>query len=540
MNDPHPSIDYKPIFYRSLSEVTSSSTSSKSSNGKMRPNSCSHSDRLLLVSSSAQQNGVLMKKPFGNPTAKWTKRFFVIKDGFLLYYPENEKKSFDKGVFNMHPKGVLPLGGCSVSAVLGNGSPYLIEIKSDEFSCGSIVLGAETKKEQDRWTLALQQASRVTWSNFQLGDAMIRELEMQGLQLSKEKQDYVEKLQEEVSALRDEMDKNEELEKLTEELEKEKKKLEEVFAKLKEEHEKTRKEYEETSEALRILEEDKKQLQETTSLLSDTLQDLTKEREETLDMLKSQEEENQNLFVTTEELTNSLQDIEDEIKLLLAEKNELENRYYENQVQAQMLEEEKQIFSEQANYLLMNLNDLSAQKELTESELKEEIKARILAEKRLRLAEDSIHRLEVALHLEGSSISEPLKLELLPDVKNLKEYFEHVAEEAQLDATKPIIMKNAIVARKSYLERVRSIRIEKTKIEKDKSLALIFDECGECISKNGSVGLRRTKSMLLNNKTQKKLQTLRRSSSTRASVRSGSSPDQKKAKAKGSLSSLTE
>ena len=32
-------------------------------------------------------------------------RFFIIKDGFLLYYPENEKKDFEKKQhFNIHPK----------------------------------------------------------------------------------------------------------------------------------------------------------------------------------------------------------------------------------------------------------------------------------------------------------------------------------------------------------------------------------------------------------------------------------------------------
>ena len=33
-------------------------------------------------------------------------RFFIIKDGFLLYYPDNERKEFEKrkGYFNIHPR----------------------------------------------------------------------------------------------------------------------------------------------------------------------------------------------------------------------------------------------------------------------------------------------------------------------------------------------------------------------------------------------------------------------------------------------------
>lgn len=33
------------------------------------------------------------------------KRFFVIKDSFLLYYAESEKRSFESSrIFNIHPK----------------------------------------------------------------------------------------------------------------------------------------------------------------------------------------------------------------------------------------------------------------------------------------------------------------------------------------------------------------------------------------------------------------------------------------------------
>lgn len=94
-----------------------------------------------------QHYGLLMKKPFGHKShARWQKRlvsthlcrlqlscilflfvassvdsyqlvvsivsvcmsasrFFIVKEGFLLYYPESESKAFERGhTFNIHPK----------------------------------------------------------------------------------------------------------------------------------------------------------------------------------------------------------------------------------------------------------------------------------------------------------------------------------------------------------------------------------------------------------------------------------------------------
>ncbi|RXM97018.1 RNA-binding protein 25, partial [Acipenser ruthenus] len=59
----------------------------------------------LDISTKVQLYGVLWKKPFGRPSTKWSKRFFIIKDSFLLYYAENEKKNFETNkYFNIHPK----------------------------------------------------------------------------------------------------------------------------------------------------------------------------------------------------------------------------------------------------------------------------------------------------------------------------------------------------------------------------------------------------------------------------------------------------
>uniref|UniRef100_A0A914VD75 Uncharacterized protein n=1 Tax=Plectus sambesii TaxID=2011161 RepID=A0A914VD75_9BILA len=92
---------------------------------------------------------------------------------------------------------------------------------------------------------------------------------------------------------------------------------------------------------------------------------------------------------------------------------------------------------------------------MTEAELKDEVIARIAAEKQLHAAEKALEHMEMALKLSGAHMTE-LKEQIMPDVHKLKQFFEECAEEAKLDANKPIIMKNAVYAR-------RSIRRSKTR-----------------------------------------------------------------------------
>ncbi|XP_038646273.1 pleckstrin homology domain-containing family D member 1-like [Scyliorhinus canicula] len=73
----------------------------------------------LDISTKVQLHGVLWKRPFGRQSAKWSKRFFLIKDSFLLYYAENERKNFESNkYFNIHPKGIsVQNGGRSCQSV---------------------------------------------------------------------------------------------------------------------------------------------------------------------------------------------------------------------------------------------------------------------------------------------------------------------------------------------------------------------------------------------------------------------------------------
>ncbi|XP_013400797.1 pleckstrin homology domain-containing family D member 1-like [Lingula anatina] len=194
------------------------------------------------VFAKAQLHGILHKRPVGHQSNKWSKRFFIVKDGFLLYYSEVEMKDLKKRKrFSIHPKGALPLGGCTIEPAKEPGHIHSIHIKNDEDFDGVVVIAAETEMEQEKWLNVLRQSSRITWRNAQLGEAMIQQLENQGLQMAREKQDYYDQLQTEASALQDEKEQREELQRVKEELEKEKQELEEFTKGLREEYEKIKK-----------------------------------------------------------------------------------------------------------------------------------------------------------------------------------------------------------------------------------------------------------------------------------------------------------
>ncbi|XP_022110957.1 pleckstrin homology domain-containing family D member 1-like isoform X2 [Acanthaster planci] len=436
-------------------------------------------DDLLL--SKVQLWGTLWKKPFG-PTSnsgKWQKRFFVIKEGYLLYYAENEKKDFDrKRYFNMHPKGVIPLGGALVAPTTDPIKMWAIRIDHDEVQ-GSIFIATDSENEREKWMEVMRKSSRVTWRNAELGETMIQTLEQQSLELARDSQRYREQWHLEAMALRDEMDKNEDLERLTSELEEEKRKIEETARELLEEHERTKMELEETTAAMQQVAKDQEHLTRASFDFQSDLEVLAAERERALTELKKREDTmqnltsaNQSLSSETASLKNNLKKIEDKTSELQRELYQINERLLDKEKEAAVLAEEKKSFSIQAQELESSLHDLTVQKELTESELREEIIARHEAERRLKKAEDSLARLDAALK---ESRPEPvtkreteLDVEIFTNVAHLKKFFEDIAMEAKLDANKPIIMKNALHARKSFVRKTKSFKFRK---DRDKSIA---------------------------------------------------------------------
>ncbi|XP_061749916.1 pleckstrin homology domain-containing family D member 1 isoform X1 [Nerophis ophidion] len=496
----------------------------------------------LDISTKVQLHGVLWKRPFGRPSAKWSRRFFIIKDSFLLYYAENEKRSFDSSrIFNIHPKGVIPLGGCVVSATEDMGMPFGLVISLEDFS-GTIVVAGESEEEQLHWMEMLQESGKVTWKNAQLGEAMIESLEAQGLQLAKEKQEYLDKLMEETEELSQQRAQREELQRLNQVLEEEKMKFEEVVMELKAEQEQIKLDLDGTTQSLRGVESEKEELSSLTIMLQKSIevvptlidrplehlprhnidfgsvgidavvgrfllcyvfvQQLSEEKKRTLELLEEEkevageeEEEDDGVEEVEEEkgkcqeakesgnldLLQDLHHIEEQMKLLLKEKEQADEKLKENQQRAEVLQQEREFYSSQASTLQQSLSQLTADKQQTEAELQVEMEARVELEKRLKQAEEALQDLERGLNsLERSKEREE---KMRGDVTQLRRFFEECICAAEIEAKLPAIMKNAVYLHKAAARRIKSCRIQRRAsrrhwLQHSKSLATAGEEGG--------------------------------------------------------------
>ncbi|XP_073204571.1 pleckstrin homology domain-containing family D member 1 isoform X2 [Lepidochelys kempii] len=379
---------------------------------------------VLDISTKVQLYGVLWKRPFGRQSAKWSRRFFIIKESFLLYYSESEKKSFESNkYFNIHPKGVIPLAGCIVEAKEEPNMPFAMKISHEDFH-GNIVLAAESEFEQAQWLEMLQESGKVTWKNAQLGEAMIESLEAQGLQLAKEKQEYLDKLMEETEELCLQREQKEELERLNQVLEAEKQQFEEVVQELRLEQQQIKRELELTAQSLKGVEEEKKELRSLTESLQKTLEELSWEKQRTLEMLEENESQLQPLGNANKQpnptgcLHSNLHQIEEKMHQLLKEKVLAERRMKENEERSRALEEEREFYSSQSQVLQNSLSELTAEKQQTERDLKAEMKVRMDLEKRLREAEEALQSLEQGLNSLDCNKEKEEKMKT--DVSNLK------------------------------------------------------------------------------------------------------------------------
>ncbi|XP_008291486.1 pleckstrin homology domain-containing family D member 1 [Stegastes partitus] len=448
--------------------------SSSSRNSLFSPwSSMEQSDSEVLdISTKVQLHGVLWKRPFGRPSAKWSRRFFIIKDSFLLYYAESEKRSFETNrYFNIHPKGVIPLGGCVVSSNEDMGMPFAIVINLEDFT-GTIVLAAESEEEQVQWMEMIQESGKVTWRNAQLGEAMIESLEAQGLQLAKEKQEYLDKLMEETEELSHQRAQREELERLNQVLEDEKMKFEEVVLELKAEQEQIKLDLDGTAQSLKGVEREKEELSSLTVTLQKSIEELSQEKQRTLELLgvkdpeekEAQDEENSAPRDDGEELQDvdllqDLRHIEEQMKVLLKEKELAEDKLRQNEQRASVLQQEREYYSSEARTLQQSLSQLTVDKQQTEAELKAEIESRVELEKRLKEAEEALLNLEKGLNSVERSKERDEKMK--GDVTQLRKFFEECICAAEIEAKLPAIMKNAVYLHKAAARRIKSCRIQR-------------------------------------------------------------------------------
>ncbi|KAF6724051.1 Pleckstrin homology domain-containing family D member 1 [Oryzias melastigma] len=439
--------------------------SSSSRNSLLSPwSSMEQSDSEVLdISTKVQLHGVLWKRPFGRPSAKWSRRFFIIKDSFLLYYGENEKKSFESNrFFNIHPKGVIPLGGCVVSANEDMGMPFAIVINLEDFT-GTVVLAAESEAERLQWMEMLQESGKVTWKNAQLGEAMIESLEAQGLQLAKEKQEYLDKLMEETEELSHQRAQREELERLNQVLEEEKMKFEEVVLELKAEQEQIKLDLDGTAQSLKVVEREKEELSSLTVSLQKSIERRSKRRrrrrraEAPAAQQEKKEEEEQGGGEL--DLLQELRHIEEQMRILLKEKEQADEKLQDNEQRAEVLQQEREYYSSQARVLQQSLSQLSVDKLQTEAELKAEIESRVELERRLKQAEEALQDLEKGLNCLERTKERDEKMK--GDVTQLRKFFEECICAAEIEAKLPAIMKNAVYLHKAAARRIKSCRIQR-------------------------------------------------------------------------------
>uniref|UniRef100_H3A3J1 Pleckstrin homology and coiled-coil domain containing D1 n=1 Tax=Latimeria chalumnae TaxID=7897 RepID=H3A3J1_LATCH len=417
----------------------------------------------LDISTKVQLYGVLWKRPFGRPSAKWSKRFFIIKDSFLLYYAESEKKNFENNrYFNIHPKGVIPLGGCIVEAKEEPGMPFAMKISHEDFH-GNIILAAECQFDQTQWLEMLQESGKIVWRNTVAHLAVIL-----GKQYALKKQTFLDKLMEETEELCLQREEKEELQRLNQVLETEKQRFEEVVHELRLEQEEIKRELEVTSQSLKGVEEEKKQLHRVTENLQKTLEDLSQEKQRTLDLLQNSEHQAKQLTNQNRQhlhssggLHGNLRQIEEKMQQLLEEKLLAEQRLKENEEKARALLQERELYSSQSQVLQASLTELTAEKEQTENELRAEIKARAELEKRLSEAEEALQRLEQGLSSRERTEEKDERMKV--DVGQLRKFFEECIRTAEIEAQLPVIMKNSVYLHKATARRIKSCRFHRKK-----------------------------------------------------------------------------
>uniref|UniRef100_A0A1I7ZLH8 PH domain-containing protein n=1 Tax=Steinernema glaseri TaxID=37863 RepID=A0A1I7ZLH8_9BILA len=411
-----------------------------------------------------QCQGILLKKyKRKNHRAKWSKKFFILKECFLLYYAAKCQKQYERTrKIDLHPRGIIPLIGCSIVSGGDIGQKHCLLITHPQFDQAFIIC-ARDQNAQEMWLTSLREATKISYKNTMVGETMIRELESKGLKLNEENKIYEERLKSEAEARQEERNKNESLEKAKEQLEKEREKLIKTTKKLKDDLNNVRNDLKLTNEAKRTLEQEKFALTSKTQCLVTNMDALNLEKskieEQMSKIIREREKfllENQNLSTVTCQLKNRLMEIESKANCINTEKEKVQSLLSLNEQKTIDLEKERQYYNHKTKELLQSLKEVNEQKELTETELRNEAIARAGAEKQLQAAEKALEHLEMALKLTGAQMTE-LQEHIMPDVHKLREFFEQCANDSRLDANKPVIMKNAIYAR-------RSLRRSKTKL----------------------------------------------------------------------------
>lgn len=355
----------------------------------------------------------------------------------MLYYGNNS--SANPTHFDTKPKGVIPLGGCKVDLVERGpkGCKFGLRITHPDFYAGRmLILACETAEDQKAWLEVLTDCSRVTMENAKLGDAMIEKLRSLGTTAEKEKNDVIEKLQQQALALKMEQEEKlrlqtdtEELRKIAAEAEERAKQKEAEMAVALQEVEKERQAMISEAEAIQ------KAIDERDARLAESAAEYERVQRELASAQQSGS--------LSQELENKAKALEEQKLSLEHEKNALERSVRDLSSSTQQLQSTLQSAEEQRKQLESQLRDIGH----SEADLAKERQLRKRLERKLQIAEDSLKRLDQALKRSGVK----LDIDIFADVKTLMSFFEERVDEVKRDAQRIEIMKKALTAKRKYL-----------------------------------------------------------------------------------------
>lgn len=338
-----------------------------------------------------QKAGLVYKLPWSGKAKSWKRRYFVVKDGYMMYYtkmPAPGKKQFDQ-----HPKGILPLGNTKCEAYKPIVAPppghYAFRVSHKSFGSGSLVACVESKEALDQWMKVLQDSSRVTWEAAVYGDSLINQLRDKGAALLEENEKSMQQARADADA---------------------------AF-KLKQEREKALKSHE---SAIELARKKKKEIED--SLVSQ------KEKESHNDSAAAKLEELKNQTAKLSQTQSNLQNKHEELlkshssATLLFEKAKSQTDAIAKK-KAEADAQLQKVNSKRAAMLKKHASKLDQETSLYskyQEDLKEAKEKRALLEKQVLEAEESLRSLELALRKSGLKVD----INVTADVKNLTSFFE--------------------------------------------------------------------------------------------------------------------
>eukprot|EP00049_Salpingoeca_infusionum_P018403 m.357107 g.357107 ORF g.357107 m.357107 type:complete len:456 (-) comp17704_c0_seq1:215-1582(-) len=404
-----------------------------------------------VIRADVQKSGVLWKKPFGHDSSKWSKRFFVLKDSFLLYYAEKDEKMFkDTHMFNTHPKGVIPLGGCLCTETSDAAKPFSFSIQHPDFGSSVLELAAETDTERSDWVAWIERCSEVTYKNALVGETMIKCLRAKTEVFDERRKETEGMLEEKTQQLEQEKALRETLEGQLEDLKKDQEQAEQQIQLLQQEQTERAQKIDETSSMIAEMEEKKKQLEEHARLLESQVTEITSKTQETEkeaeERLAKLESEKAALADATSKLIGSLELMEQRAAQLQEEREQTQAQLAQSEKQKEFIENEMKSVSEAANTLQAEVGTLSSERTAAVQQAAMEAEERRKLEQKLKLAEDSLFRLDKALRKAGVKVDVAVE----KDVSSLKSFFETVLDDHFWDSQKSSIMERAVKARPDY------------------------------------------------------------------------------------------